>query len=294
MKRVALGVIVALATTWAGFAQGRTEIQINDEMVSPESLTSSQDGTVFFGSTAKGTIYRAAPGAARAEAFIQPGNTGLINTLGVLADDKSSTLWVCSTAMGGRRGTPPVGETTLRSYDLKSGAVKKVYPFPGGGFCNDMAVAPDGTTYATDTTGGRILRLKPGATALEVWVTDPLLAVVDGITLLADGAVYVNTFTTGRLIRVPVGKDGAAGPLVQLETSRPLVRPDGLRTVGANTMLQAEGEGRVEEITISGNRAEIRVLQEGLTGATAVTRVGNTAWVLVDRLKAVAVPYAGK
>jgi len=286
--------VVALAMTQAGFAQGRTEILINDEMVSPESLTSSQDGTVFFGSTAKGTIYRAAPGAAKAEAFIQPGNTGLINTLGVLADDKSNTLWVCSTAMGGRRGAPPTGETTLRSYDLKSGAVKSVYPFPGGGFCNDMAIAADGTTYATDTTGGRILRLKPGATALEVWVADPALAIVDGITLLADGNVYVNTFTTGRLIRVPVGKDGAAGPLVQLETSRPLVRPDGLRTVGPNTMLQAEGEGRVEEITISGNRAEIRVLQEGLTGATAVTRVGNTAWVLVDRLKAVAVPYTGK
>ena len=36
---------------------------INDTGVQAENLTSSQDGTVYFGSTAKGTIYRAAPGA---------------------------------------------------------------------------------------------------------------------------------------------------------------------------------------------------------------------------------------
>jgi hypothetical protein len=57
-------------------------------------------------------------------------------------------------------------------------------------------------------------------------------------------------------------------------------------------MLQAEGQGRLTDITIDGNRAEVKVLKEGLTGATAVTLVGDTAFVLVDRLKAVAVPYS--
>src|SRR5690606_39006092 len=45
----------------------RNEVTINDTDVAPENLTSSQDGTVYFGSTAKGTIYRAAPGASVAE-----------------------------------------------------------------------------------------------------------------------------------------------------------------------------------------------------------------------------------
>ena len=291
MRALAIYLLVALPIGATAGAQSRPEIEVNDTMVSPESITSSQDGAVFFGSTAKGTIYRAAPGAARAEPWILPGTTGLINTLGVFADDKGNTLWVCSSATGGRRGTPPVGETTLRTYDLRTAAVKAVYPFPGGGLCNDMAIAADGTAYVTDTTGGRILRLRPGAKVLDVWAADPLLAIVDGIALLADGAVYVNTFTTGRLIRVPVGADGAAGPLTSLELSLPLVRPDGLRTVGRNRMLQAGGGGRLEEITINGNRAEVRVLREGLTGATAVTLVGGTAYVLVDRLKAVPVPY---
>src|SRR5436853_7535901 len=48
-----------------GAAQSRTEVTIADTGVTPENLTSGRDGTVYFGSMAKGTIYRAAPGAAR-------------------------------------------------------------------------------------------------------------------------------------------------------------------------------------------------------------------------------------
>jgi hypothetical protein len=89
----------------------------------------------------------------------------------------------------------------------------------------------------------------------------------------------------------PVNADGSAGALVPIETSIPFTRPDGLRTVGPQTLLQAEGQGRVAELTIKGTRADVRVLQEGLTGASAVTVVGNSAVVLVERAKGVAVSY---
>src|SRR4029450_11664789 len=97
-------------------AQGRTEVTINDTGTQAENLTSSQDGSVYFGSTAKGTIYRAAPGASQAEAWIQAAAAGLTNVLGVLADDKSNTLWVCQNNTGGRGGAPVVGQTPLRSF----------------------------------------------------------------------------------------------------------------------------------------------------------------------------------
>jgi hypothetical protein len=79
--------------------------------------------------------------------------------------------------------------------------------------------------------------------------------------------------------------------LEPIETSQPFTRPDGLRSVGPQTMIQAEGQGRVTELTIKGNRAEVRVLQEGLTAATGVTVVSGDALVLVERAKAVSVPY---
>jgi len=276
-------------------AQARAEITINDTGVMPENLTSSQDGSVYFASVAKGTIYRAAPGAAQAEPWILASASGLANTYGLLADDKTNTLWVCQNS-GGGRGGPVVGQTALRSFDLKTGAAKGTFPFPtNGGVCNDMAVATDGTVYATESFANRVLRLKPGATAPDVWITDAQqLAGVDGVAILADGAVYVNTFFAGRLFRIPVNTDGSAGTLVPIEMSMPASRPDGLRSVGAQTLIQAEGQGRVTELTITGNRADVRVLSEATRGATGVTLVGDTVFALVERVRAVAVPYRGK
>jgi streptogramin lyase len=290
--RLLLAVAAAASLSVLVRAQDRKEVTINDTGTQAENLTSSQDGSVYFGSTAKGTIYRAAPGASQAEPWIQASAAGLTNVLGVLADDTSNTLWVCQNNTGGRGGAPVIGQTALRSFDLKTGAAKGTFPFAtNGGVCNDIAVASNGTVYATESFNNRIRRLRPGATALDEWITDPKLTAVDGIALLADGAVYVNTFFSGELFRIPVNTDGSAGAIAKIETSMPLSRPDGLRTVGPQTLIQAEGQGRLAELTIKGDRAEVRVLQEGLKAATGVTIVGNTAFVLVERARAVAVPY---
>ncbi|GAB5518821.1 MAG: hypothetical protein RhofKO_10720 [Rhodothermales bacterium] len=273
-------------------AQDRAEITINDTEVRPENLTSSEDGTVYFGSMAKGTIYRAMPGAAQAEPWILADEAGLTNVLGVLADDASGTLWVCQNATRARGDTPSTGQTALRAFDLESGADKGTYPFPAeSGICNDIAVSADGAAYVSESFRGRIHRLLPGASELEEWLSDETISVIDGLAFLADGALYVNDFTSGKLFRIPVEADGSAGALVELDTSLPLVRPDGLRSVGPQTLLQTEQQGRVAELVISGDRAEVRVLNDELPRASGVTLAGDTAWVLVDFNKAVAVPY---
>src|SRR6478736_213238 len=148
-------------------AQSRPDVTIADTAVQAENLTSSRDGTVYFGSMARGTIYRAAPGASRAEPWILASTAGLTRVLGVLADDRSNTLWVCQNQTDGR-GAPVTGQTALRSFDLKTGTAKGTYPFPANsGVCNDIAVAADGAAYVSESFGGRVHRLKPGATTLE-------------------------------------------------------------------------------------------------------------------------------
>jgi streptogramin lyase len=282
----------ALLTSPAA-AQARTEITISAAGAAPENVTSSADGSVFFGSTATGTIYRALPGASQAEPWIQAASAELSNVLGVLADDRTNTLWVCQNSAGGRGGAPVVGRTALRSFDLTTGASRGTYPFPAGsGVCNDIAIGPNGAAYASESFRGRVHRLMPGATALEVWATDAQqLNVIDGLAFLADGSLYVNNFSTGRLYRIPVNRDGSAGTAVPLESSMPMGRPDGLRAVGPRTLLQAEQQGRLTEITVEGNRAEVRVVRDGLTRASGVTLVGGNAIVLVELTKAVVVPY---
>src|SRR6266508_2365680 len=292
MHRTLLAVVTVAALSPLVRAQGRTEVTVNDTGIQAENLTSSQDGTVYFGSTAKGTIYRAAPGASQAEPWIQASTAGLTNVLGVLADDKTNTLWACQNNTGGRGGAPAVGQTALRSFDLKTGAAKGTYPFPPNSrVCNDIAVSTDGSAYASESFGGRVHRLKPGASALEVWASDQRMSVIDGLAFLADGSLYVNDFTSGKLFRIPVNADGSAGAIVPIETSMPLVRPDGLRTAGPQKLIQAEQQGRFTELTINGNRAEVHVVQDGLTRASGVTLVGNSALVLVELTRAVVVPY---
>lgn len=292
--RGAMLALVALA--WAASpaeAQDRTEITIEDESAAPENLTSTQDGTVFFGSTANGTIYRAMPDQSQAVAWIPGDKAELTNVLGLLADEKSNTLWVCDNAPFGR-GTPPAGLPALRSFDLKTGEAKGTFAAPGGGVCNDVAIAADGTAYTSDTFGGRVLRLKPGAKELEVWASGPELRGVDGLSFLADGALYVNLIFNGKLLRIPVNEDGTAGTIAEIKTSVSFSRPDGLRTSGPKSLLQAEGSGRVTEITVDGDQAEVRVLKDGLSGSLGVTQVGKTAFVLSERKKAVAVPMTAE
>jgi len=286
-------------------AADRAEITFADGRIFPESLTSTKNGDLYFGSLGLDSVYRATSKSSQATTWIQPKSNGLTTVLGVLADEKAGVLWVCASASGGRNGAPYVGETALKAFNLKDASFKASYAFPGNGLCNDIAVAKDGTVYATDTTQARVLRLKKGANALDVWAGDPmLLATADGVAILNDGNVYVNSVGQGTLLRIDVKADGSAGAITKLETSRPLQQPDGMRSVGSRTMLLVEGAGRLDEVTIDGNKAEVKVLKEGMTGPTAVTLTGGMAYVVEAKLnlrndpskdpgpfKAIGIPY---
>jgi len=292
-----------IALTCVTQAADRSTITFADGRIFPESLTSTKNGDVYFGSLGQQAVYRAPKGSSVATVWIKPKASSLEQVLGVFADEKAGVLWVCSSATGGRGGAPYVGETSLKSFSLKDASLRGSYAFPGNGFCNDIAVAKDGTVYAADTTQGRVLRLKKGSKTLDVWASDPMqLAGADGIVLLADGNVYVNSVTQSTFMRIPVKTDGSAGPIQKLTLSQAVMGPDGMRSVGKATILLVEG-GKLDEVTINGDKADVKVLKEGMTGITAVTLVGDTAYVSEARLnlrnnpadpgpfKAMSVPY---
>lgn len=267
-------------------AQPSRNVAINGTQVFPESITSTSDGTIFIGSSENGAVYRAAPNTRRAEVWIEPGTSGMKRAIGLLADEKSGILWACAP-----------NDTVIRAFDLMTGAFKRNY----GGGCNDLTVAKDGTVYAS--ASGKVLRLRPGGSEFEQWTSNPQLASADGIAALEDGAVYVNTTNTGFIFRIPVTPSGAAGALRKLRTIRPLVRPGGMTPVGPKSLLMVEAEGRLVEITISGDEAQLQLVRDGLANVpAAVTLVGNIAYVLESKTNlrgqdpgaflAAAVPYS--
>jgi len=295
----ALGLIATIEGAGAALA-GPTEIAIPGDRAYPESFTSTSDGTIIIGSLAEGTIFRVPPGGSTAEPWIKAGTNDSMSILGVLADDKSGTLWACSVNLGAFGVKPPGGEhpVALKSFDLETGAPKGSVSLPAQqSLCNDIAVGSDGAVYVTDSLNPTILRLKPGATEFEVWAKDDRFAVkdgvgLDGITFGPDGNIYTDTYHGGDLFRVEVNKDGSSGTVTQLKPSQTLELPDGMRLHG-DALLLVEGGGRLDLVTVNGDAAEIEVLKDGLKVPVAATQVGDTVWVLEAQLNTLLDPKAG-
>jgi hypothetical protein len=273
-------------TVPAGQPAARGDILVDGRNVHPESIGSSVDGSVFIGSMS-GIVYRAGPGESVAKPFITPSpENGLRAVFGVLADDAGGRLWVCSVANPFARSEGPPQPSEVVAFDLASGALVGRWPFPApGGTCNDIAIGPDGAAWATDTPGGRILRLPRGADALEVVAQHQSLVGVDGIAFAADGTMYVNNVRNHTLWRVKPTADPAAPELTQLNADRQMEGPDGLRPVGPNRFLQAEGQGgRVTLVTIEGDNARIEVVRDGLNSTPGATLVGDTIYTVEGKI----------
>jgi len=279
LARMAAATMVSIAG--ASFAsEAPSQIAIPSGSPFPESLTATTDGTLYASSLTNGGIVRAKPGASEAEVWIQPGTFGTRSTFGVLADEKSGLLWVCS-----NDGTPlsvkgpnTIKGSFVKGFDLKTGEGTISAQLPAKpSICNDLAIGPDGALYVTNTLQPQILRLKKGSSELEVWVQDDKLkGGLDGIAFGQDGALYVNTFQSGELFRIEA-KSGVAGAVTKLETSRPIKFPDGLRA-DKTGFVMVEGAGPLSKVTIVGDRAEIETIKE-FAGPTGVARIGDKIWV---------------
>ena len=276
MKLLATTLLFAALTASAAQA---ADITVLTPKAFPESLTSTANGTIYIGSLSQGEVYRALPGERVAKTWISKdaGKFGLV--LGVLADAKSSTLFVCDNN----------GEHAyLKTFSLKTSAMMKSYELPGGGFCNDIALK-GADAYITDTKGGRILKLASGGDALSVWYTnDKSDSSLDGLVWQGD-ALYTNTYNGNHLIRISLNPDGSAGKGVNLTTSMDIYQPDGMRLSSSGKILMVEGRGkdgngRLDEVTVSGDAATITVIQDKFMLPTAVTVVGKTAYVLEAKL----------
>jgi hypothetical protein len=261
-----------------------SDIRIDDKGVYPESITADRAGRVYIGSV-KGVVYRTTPRGDVAEAWIQPtAENGILSVLGVLVDQRSEVLWLCSTPMS--FAPRPTGISAVTAFDLATGAFKARYPLPApASACNDLAIGPDRRLYVTDTPNGRIFTLTPGEPALVSFAQDQRLRGIDGIAFAGDGTLYVNNVVKNEMLRVDRADDGAFKGLTTLTLSKPVDGPDGLRPLGGNRFLQAEGKsGKITQVTITGDRADIAVLRDGLISPPGVTAARKRIYAVEGKI----------
>lgn len=284
----------ALAASFARNADA-AQIVIGDAQSQPESLTVAPGGVLVVGSASSPFVYKVRPGSATAEKFIDASAEGPGTFFfGMLADAASNTLWTCQ--LTPVPNTNPVERhTALRGFDLATGAPKLRWNLPGdNSTCNDFTIGPDKALYISDTANGRIFRLSAGAAAAELYLEHPVLKGIDGITFL-DGVLYVNNVVFNKLYRIPVDASGKPETPVDIWMDQPVHGPDGMRAANGKLYVAENGSGTIAAMTISGDKATVTVLKEGLKTPTGIEPAGDTLWFTERAIGlAESIPMAGK
>lgn len=269
-------------------------IDLPGDKLHPESV-SILDNTAYVSGMAGGVL-RIDLATRKVEPWIKPGAFGSGVLFGVLADPRNKMVWTCTNDFSAR-GASVAGSdpgSVLHGFDLKTGEGKIKLPLDAGSICNDMAVGKDGSVYVADTGHPRILRWKPGTKALDVWVENPVFGAggLDGLAFGSDGHIYINNVRTGAYYRVAMAKDGKAGAVTTLETSRPLASPDGMRPLGGLDFIVAEGQGRISKLSVKGDRMEVTTLAEKIASPTGVDVSKGTIWYVQGHVGALFNPAA--
>lgn len=190
--------------------------------------------------------------------FSRPGD-GLEAVLGLAVDAPRGHLYAVSTN-GFEAAAEQHRRNAIVRYDLRKRRLLARLEVPEAVQLNDVTLAPDGSVYASDSAGGSVFRLAPGAQAFAPVGAAGSLRGANGLTVAPNGRLYV-TLSTG-IARV----DG-------VEAER-LPQPDDVVTGGIDGLYWHEGDllgvqngcnpGRVIRIRLAdeGRRiAGVQVLQ---------------------------------
>jgi sugar lactone lactonase YvrE len=221
--------------------------------------------TFYLGSIRKRKVL-AIDAHGKVSTFVPPERDGLLGVLGIKVDPRADVLWVASYAsrsMTGRAATPQ--RPGVFAFSLRDGTLRRRILFDEDGTQqpNDLAIAPDGTVFVTDSAGGRVLRIPADRDVIEVVTPPGALMYPNGIARATDGRLYV-AHLGGIAIIDPL--TGSVAPL-PAAADVPLGGIDGLALEGDRLLAVQNGIGRPRMITIA--------LGENGTRATTLTVLEN-------------------
>lgn len=132
-----------------------------------------------------------------------PATDELWSVFGIVADPKSRALWALTSATDQTRDLAPQakGANALLRIDLDTGEILARYGAPFDDIkrqLGDLTLATDGTVYASNSLGGEIWRLKPGAKDLDLLIRSEEIGSAQGLAVSPDGsALMVADYPSG-------------------------------------------------------------------------------------------------
>ncbi|MES2317031.1 MAG: SMP-30/gluconolactonase/LRE family protein [Pseudomonadota bacterium] len=181
---------------------------IADQSFGPEGIAYDPLSKQFFvGSVTHKRVVRISPAGKMTP--LSGGADGLHSVLGVAVDARRRIVYAVSTnALS--KGKPLVNAVV--AFDIASGKRLHVIPVPEAEQLNDVAIAPSGELYVTDSGSGAVWRIgavKPYAVA--PFVAPGAVGGSNGVAVSADGKTVYVAHSTG-VVRV----DAASGKLERL------------------------------------------------------------------------------
>lgn len=151
----------------------------------PEGIAYSAKTRKLYLGTVKRKIVSIAEDGTYAQ-LVAPGAGGLAAVVGVRVDDERGELWAVSNVI---KDKTPDMVTGLFRFRLADGKLIKAYPIESAEkeMLNDVAVAKDGSAYATASVSGALWRVAPGAEKAEKFMPDKSLPDPNGIAITPDG-----------------------------------------------------------------------------------------------------------
>jgi hypothetical protein len=250
-----------------------TQYTLPGDDVFPEGV-SLRPGTdqFFVSSTNTGTIYRGTLDKPRLKVFLPSGKDGRAVANGVRAG--KDHLVVAGSVTG-----------YIFIYDYR-GRLRHRFATGSGGLINDVAIAPNGDVYATDSTRGVLFRISARAAGKRTSATTRLKPFLD-VRQTPIGQYCNGIVTAGDRYLLVVGLGTGVLGRIDLETKR-------VRTVEGVSLPAGDGlarTGRTLYGVTSGSRVtQVKLSRDWLHGSTvrqiesSTFRLPTTVQIAGDRL----------
>jgi hypothetical protein len=168
-----------------------------------------------------------------------------------------------------------------------NGSASRVAELPADGIPNGMALDEcHGFLYVADSLLSVVWRVSIGDGTVIAWAARQQLAPAGGLGAnglkLHDGAVWVSNTQLGTLLRIPIRRDGSAGPIETIATGLTGIDDFAFTGAGKNAPILAAINrfSTVVLIRHDGSKRTVLTAADGLSNPSSIAVRGDAAYVL--------------
>ena len=184
-------------------ARAPVEYSLGDSALLAEDIAWNARAARFLVSSIHRRKIVAIDSSGRVSDYTTAGADSAWGIYGLALDARRGVLWASSAAGPECEGwnAADSGRTALLAYDLDTARLRTRIELPrrpSRQVLGDLTVGPDGTVYASESVGGAVYRLAPGAPAIETLVPPGTFRSPQGLVVAAHGArLYVADYARG-------------------------------------------------------------------------------------------------